>query len=85
MVLEEQGAPIGLDEPGPRPRWRGERCHECWACVAACPEGLRGFDEAGAVFDAGRCTGCGACARACPSGALELVPPAAAGLGPRPR
>jgi formate hydrogenlyase subunit 6/NADH:ubiquinone oxidoreductase subunit I len=48
------------------------RCERAGACVAACPTGAIGLQEAGWELDAGRCVFCSACALACPHDAIRL-------------
>ena len=51
-----------------------QKCLNCRACVAVCPQGVHSFDEDGAhAMARERCNGCGACTAACSYGALESV------------
>jgi len=49
-----------------------ERCAQCGACAAACPQGLEGIRALTTHWREG-CSGCGACAAACPTGAIDLA------------
>ena len=49
-----------------------ERCAQCGACAAACPQKIEGIRPLTALWRE-NCTGCGACAAACPAGALDLA------------
>ncbi len=49
-------------------------CHNCDACVEACPQNIIEIDAHGwpeVRFDTDSCTFCGDCATACPTGALD--------------
>ncbi len=50
-----------------------ERCSQCGACVAACPEDALSNEDQGIVRDEERCTRCLTCVEACPSEALERI------------
>lgn len=49
-------------------------CKSCGICVAFCPSGVLGKDEAGQpiVEDLEKCTGCGLCEIRCPDFAISV-------------
>jgi pyruvate formate lyase activating enzyme len=49
------------------------RCIQCFACIADCPEGAIQRDNQGFVEISDICTLCGICVDACPTGALDMV------------
>ena len=59
--------------PGPELQVLPDKCIDCKACLAACPQGAHEVTGGRRVFHRDRCTACGACAAVCYSGALVLV------------
>lgn len=50
-----------------------EKCHNCGACVAACPKGaIINVEGTGIVLNAQKCIGCGACKSVCWHDAIEI-------------
>ena len=50
-----------------------EKCHNCGACVEACPKGaIINVDGTGIVLNAQKCIGCGACKSVCWHEAIEI-------------
>ncbi len=58
--------------PEPELAYYPDRCVDCHACQAVCPEGAIMSDPAPRI-DRHRCTVCGACADACPAMAITVI------------
>ena len=53
----------------PQLLWDAEKCTQCGACAAVCPQGAAGESVR---VNRERCRSCGVCVRACPAGARQL-------------
>ena len=60
-------------KPAPELLFWEERCTQCAACIAACPEKAISQHNGCIATDRDRCTACGACVLVCPNRAREIV------------
>lgn len=76
-AVVEARARMAASGEKPAPRYHGDKCTRCGACVSACPTGAIKEDMS---LDVSRCIACCACEKTCPTNARTYISPLAKAL-----